>query len=1143
MSTTQRQSNILAVEDWKKVYQTFREADFTSYDFETIRKSMIDYLRTYYPEDFNDYIESSEFVALIDLIAFLGQSLAFRADLNARENFLDTAERRDSILKLAKLVSYVPKRNIPSSGFLKIESLTTTENIFDSNGINLSNLNIVWNDVSNENWLEQFTTIINAALVSSQIVGKPGNSQTLNGVLTEEYAINIVPNTLPIYQFNSQISGVDTSFEVVSATSINQNYVYEADPRPNRTFNILRRNDNFGNNSANTGFFLFFKQGTLGNLDFNLPESLPNRIVSIDVNGINNTDVWLYQLTSNNEISELWKKVPAVNGINVIYNKQSDRNLYQVNSRVNDQIDLVFGDGSFANVPQGPFRLYYRTSSGQNNKITADEMQGIVVPIPYISRSGREETIMFRVSLQYTVSNSSPRESLEAIRQRAPQFFYTQNRMVTGEDYNIIPFTAFNNVLKVKAINRTSSGVSRYLDVLDVTGKYSSTNIFAQDGYLYREVGAANQQFSYISKAEIYKNIYDQVNVLLNTKELIHFYYNFYPKQVISTNPEEYGKWKLSSVGSNECTGYFLNELGVIKQIGTIVSSNYKYLRPGALIKFKAPGGYYFDAQDNFREGTPVLNGEKNFLYASINEVLGDGTNGGFGELPNGTGPVILNRKVPDGAIIDSIIPVFKNDLPDAVIDVMVEWIELGLNFGLRYDQAALTWVLIDSVNINDDVSDMNNPPFSNDEPVPNTNSDDRWLIRFTRNINDYTVGNRILNYVFESAAETRFYFDERVKVYDSKTGTTIQDQIKILKINQQPDSAEAQGTDYVWYIYKNIIESDGYSNNRKIYVTFPDTNFDNIPDNPDLFDMIVAPGVNPNKKYVFFKADYSSSFVDYLPIDNTTVVTDYATQDDILLELKLYPVGQLFYAYEDKKFFSMVKNNNVLSLVQERDYIAKVGRQMLLFHYRHNSPNYRRIDPSPNNIIDLYFLTTSYERDYRAWLEDTSGTVPKPTQPTSEELKTEFSRLENLKAVSDTIIYNSAVFKPLFGNKAAPSLQATFKVIKNPNIDVSDNEIKTSVVAAINRYFDIDNWDFGETFYFSELSAYLHNSLTPNVSSIIIVPVNTNESFGTLYQINSEPNEILVSAATVENVEIIDAITALQINRNLQGVNTNKIL
>ena len=122
-------------------------------------------------------------------------------------------------------------------------------------------------------------------------------------------------------------------------------------------------------------------------------------------------------------------------------------------------------------------------------------------------------------------------------------------------------------------------------------------------------------------------------------------------------------------------------------------------------------------------------------------------------------------------------------------------------------------------------------------------------------------------------------------------------------------------------------------------------------------------------------------------------------------------------------------------------------------------------------------------------------------------------------------------MFKPLFGSKANPALRANFKVIKNPNVSVSDNEIKSQVIAAINTYFDINNWDFGETFYFSELSAYLHTSLIPNVSSIIIVPTNAESQFGVLYQINADPDEILISSATVDNVQIIPAITSSQLN------------
>ena len=168
MATSSRQAALFGVNDWKTIYQTFREADFRSYDYETLRKSFIDYLQAYYPETFNDYIESSEFIALLDVIAFMGQGIAFRDDLNTRENFIDTAERRDSVIKLANLVSYTPKRNLAAEGYIKIVSLQTTQNITDLNGINLSNIPVLWNDPANPYWLEQFNTIINAALVDTQ---------------------------------------------------------------------------------------------------------------------------------------------------------------------------------------------------------------------------------------------------------------------------------------------------------------------------------------------------------------------------------------------------------------------------------------------------------------------------------------------------------------------------------------------------------------------------------------------------------------------------------------------------------------------------------------------------------------------------------------------------------------------------------------------------------------------------------------------------------------------------------------------------------------------------------------------------------------------------------------------------------------
>lgn len=1132
MAVTTRQTSLLVAEDWTKVYQTFRNADFQSYDFQTLRKSMIDYLRIYYPEDFNDFIESSEFIALIDLIAFLGQSLAFRGDLNARESFIDTAQRRDSVLKLARLISYYPKRNIPASGFLKVVSVSTTEQVYDSYGLNLAGLVINWNDASNTNWLEQFTTIVNASLNTNQVIGKPSNTQTINGILNDEYQINLISGVVPTYGFTSTIAGSRTKFEIVSPTSVNSTNIYEKDPRPNTSFNLLYRNDNLGNSSNNTGFFLYFKQGELKYIDFNFQESLPNRSFSINTENINNTDVWLYSLTNQMQLDTLWESVPVVNNSNIIYNNQANKNLYQVNSRAADQIDLIFGDGSFANIPQGNFRLFYRVSNGLDYKITPDEMNNIVIPINYVSRTGRVETINIRASLRYTVANASSRETVDQIRQKAPQQYYTQNRMVNGEDYNILPYTLFNNIVKVKAVNRTSSGISRYLDVVDTTGKYSSTNIFADDGILYKEDFVKSFNFDFSTTNDITKVIYNQLIPLMESQELLQFYYASYPRiDGLDTF------WNASTRTATGSTGYFYNSVGLILSVdGSAGTNNQSYIRRGAILKFYAGDGNHFDYQNNIVAGPVTSSNDKYYLYVTTVNVIGDGSNNGTGNLANGFGPVTLSSYVPSGAMISYIFPVFTNKLTSALISNITDLCLSYKNFALRYDFSDYTWSVVSAENIGTtgfSLADGGN--------TTGTGRDNSWLFNFQLAASSgYVVTYRGLDYIFQSINQTNFYYDGAVKIYDPKSGSTIVDKITVLKINSLPDSSYPLGNDYNWAVHKNIVESDGYTNANKILVTYTDSNFDGIPDNPELFEIIIDPLVNVTDKFVYFQEVIGyDNFRTKVPVDGSLINSKYSSLNDLMIDQNLFNDGQIFFLPNKNVFYkltisSVVSGINVAQhqFIELTDYSAATGRAGIYFQYRHNSPSSHRIDPSPNNIVDLYVLTKQYSTDYITWIQDTSNMLTEPTIPSSIDLELEFNKLENYKSISDSIIYNSAKFKPLFGSKAEPNLQAIFKVVKNKNINISDNEVKSNMIAAINTYFDINNWDFGDTFYFSELSAYLHSAMAPNVSSIIIVPVSANTSFGSLLQINAEFNEIITSAATVADIEIITAITSAQLNQ-----------
>jgi hypothetical protein len=1128
MATSSRQSALFGVNDWKAIYQTFREADFRSYDYETLRKSFIDYLRVYYPETYNDYIESSEFIALLDVMAFMGQGLAFRNDLNSRENFIDTAERRDSVIKLANLVSYTPKRNLCAEGYIKVTSIQTTQNLVDLNGVNLSNLPILWNDPANPSWLEQFNTIINASLIDTQRIGRPGNQSDILGVVTSEYTMRIPNGTLPIVPFTSTVDGINMNFELVSVSSVGSESIYELPPGPTGRFNLMYRNDRLGFGSPDTGYFFYFKQGSLTNYDFVLEQQIANQNVPINIQGINNTDTWLYQLSTDNGTRTIWNKVDNIYADAYLQQETSMRKIFSVNSRFNDQVTYVFGDGVFSEIPVGTFRSYVRASNALTYTIDPSEMQGISVAFTYVSREGRLETLTLGLELQLPVSNAQSRESIPDIKQRAPTRYYTQNRMVNGEDYNNFPYTLYSSIIKSKAINRSSVGVSKNLDLLDPTGKYSSTNSYGGDGALWQDDSDSYLSLSITSTSDIIQFLTDTLSAALALNSANQYYVQNYTRYPIGPEAgDSTVYWQLSTVNQNSETGYFYNIDTTLAQdiqqvplpIGLYSSDNVKYLTQGALVKFEPPVGYYFDSNNRLVAGIAGPS-DTTFIWTTVLSVLGDGMNNGQGNFPNGTGPVTLNGFVPQGAICTQVIPVFDNSFPVEIINEAIVRLELQQSFSLVFNNS----LTIDQ-------------PRWTIRPYDDSNYFVRFFSESSLSGNRYTVSYRSLSYYYGSVNDIRFTFSPDELVYDPFSGKILQDYVNILGINTQPNSVYALGKDQKINIIGQTVETDGYINDFEVEVASTDVNNRQLVVNPDFFNEItgyVNDGANIGV-YVFFELVEDAvnlSRQQLVPSDQ--VVYQYPTETQIQVVKYEYPQGQLFYAYSENKFFKTVQNNTVSTpdflLVEQPQFSVKPGRQGLQFQYRHNSNNTNRIDPVTTNIIDLYLVTQAYYTAYQNYIQDTTDTIPEPNRPTINELSIMYPQLQDFKMISDSVVLNSVVFKPLFGPKAASALQATIKVIKNPTTDASDSEIRSAVLTTMNNYFNINNWNFGDTFYFSELSAYLHNEIGELISSAVLVPNNPNEPFGTLYEIKSMPYEIFVNAAVSDNVVVIPALTQAEL-------------
>jgi hypothetical protein len=201
-----------------------------------------------------------------------------------------------------------------------------------------------------------------------------------------------------------------------------------------------------------------------------------------------------------------------------------------------------------------------------------------------------------------------------------------------------------------------------------------------------------------------------------------------------------------------------------------------------------------------------------------------------------------------------------------------------------------------------------------------------------------------------------------------------------------------------------------------------------------------------------------------------------------------------------------------------------EIGREGINFLWLHSTPRYHLIDPSATNIVDMFVITRGYYSNIRNWLS--GATLTKPSAPTTFDLKNSYNYLLQNKMISDTVILQSGKIKVIIGSHASDELKATIKVVRSKNRALTNNQVKTLIVDYINTFFDINVWEFGETFYFTELSTYLHSKLVNEVDSIVLVPKMNNSVFGELFQVYAKENEIIQPSISVNDIDIIESLS-----------------
>lgn len=1095
---------ISRAEAWEKAHEVFTQINFNAFDYNSIKESLLDYTKLYFPEDFNDYIESSEFVAILELFAYVGELLAYRLDLNAHENLITQAQRKESVLRLAKLISYKASRNLPARGLVKMSSIQTTESVIDSQGVNLAGRRINWNDNNNTDWKEQFLLIMNRVLEQPFGTVAPSERVQLDDVLFELYTWNNNPinsRGATVFSYSASANGESFPMEA-TPVALNASSIEEKRPEANAKFSLLYGADGLGDGSDTTGFFLFTKQGTMQKLERNFDGITPNQTFDLTATNVNETDIWLNHVEADSReilindpnASTLphlvaddlrygeWVEVDLANAQNILFNTNSNRHKFETETLDEDQVRLIFGDGEFSDVPGGAFDIWYRISANSNTAIPRSAVVDQTASFTYTDATNNVQTLSFTFTLVNSLQNSSESEDIEHIRRVAPSVYYTQDRMVNGRDYNTFMLQD-PSILKLRAVNRTFAGDSKYISWHDPKEYYENVKLFGDDLALY----------------------YDEQDPTTGGLELV--------PQPLSANE------LLSNVLEPllSSTDFFQVIGGLLQKAGTDPS---KIRRTFNTTPYST---------------TPSTN-EVESITTELNNVV----------ISMTTQPVDLYYSV-----------LYDEWWVDA------HKCDLGVDPGCTKGTSNSLWMIRA-------VAEYSGSELSG------------WVVtwRTKRQV--------------AASEQTRFWnTNSTLDVLDFDTLNSNSDKIVVLQANATGNGGSLLSQNYNYDVLgQELVEQNlpnaGLPSIHKLSVIASDDNGDGVPDNldqPDIFDYSVDEDYT-----VFIDSGYTrqlsavpndvlkllngKSYLETAGVDDDIIVKvngvtytfagghiNYPSDTDAnqivhkeiqFLGVAGFPIpaaGDMVsvevrdwvYFYREVStdpWVPVLGTNEIQQLWAidasdgvEDNYKRHNGRYPMNFAWFHYTERLHLVDPAASNIIDIYIIAVGYYLELTRWLENRIDN--EPTAPTPLQLRNDYAVLLENKMISDTVVLHPGKFKILFGSRAPEELRCYFSVIRAVNTSLTDNEVKVRIVDVTRSFFDLSDWEFGETFFFTELAAAIHAELGPEIDSVVLVPTQSTNRFGDLFQVQSREDEIFAPDINTDMIEVVQSYTPDNIRQN----------
>ena len=86
-----------------------RDIRYIDKDFNSFRNALVNYSKTYFPDTYNDFTDTSTGMLFMEMASYVGDVLSFYLDNQIQETFIQKARQQENLYQMAYLLGYKPK--------------------------------------------------------------------------------------------------------------------------------------------------------------------------------------------------------------------------------------------------------------------------------------------------------------------------------------------------------------------------------------------------------------------------------------------------------------------------------------------------------------------------------------------------------------------------------------------------------------------------------------------------------------------------------------------------------------------------------------------------------------------------------------------------------------------------------------------------------------------------------------------------------------------------------------------------------------------------------------------------------------------------------------------------------------------------